>query len=193
MNVIRRKTSMVLLVVLMLAGMVSALMAGGWLQGNEVQAAPNVSGQAQLDLIVTLPRQSTTDEDGTVTSKSASIAPVLAALNEAGAFTVDSFFDIDFVRTSETDERGKSGMRVSNIGSSGEDGRYEGPRLSSSNVDSFFDISWELFGDPDFDVLRISAIVTLGDPSNPGLALDGVELALKGRGNTHYGHVTVLK
>jgi hypothetical protein len=62
------------------------------------------------------------------------------------------------------------------------------------NVDAFFDITYEIFGDPDFDMVSMSVPGTLTDPTNPGAALDAVRDVLgQSRAVEFRGQVTVLK
>ncbi len=134
------------------------------------QSAGGVRGEAQLDLVVSVP----ITPGG---SPATDLEKVLRSLRE---FQVDSFFDIEYARVAP----------VSNIGSSG----LDGVRASSFQVDSFFDVSYQIFGDPDFDMLRVSATGVLADPANPGAATDAVRRAAeKLGGSVFYGHVTVLK
>ena len=104
-----------------------------------------------------------------------SVADVLDTIQAQGDFIVDSFFDIAY---------------LANIGSSGQDG----VQTSRFSVDSFFDIEYRIVGDPDFDMLSISARGVIADPANPGHAVDTIrEILAKSGGTVHYGHVTVLK
>jgi hypothetical protein len=161
------------MVALVLAGIVGAVMAGGWFQSGPVLAAQGTNGEAQLDLVVSVPTDICPDGSRCVT-----IGDTLDAIRSLRGFSVDSFFDIQYVR----------------VYSNGEPGTLGGARFS---VDSLFDVAifgdpdFDLFGDPDFDIVSISALGTLTDPSNPGNVLDEVDQVLKG--HKHNGHVTVLK
>ena len=82
---------------------------------------------------------------------------------------------------------------VSNIGSSGQDG----VSLSSFSVDSFFDIVYQI----DFstaksfqtEILSMSLTGRLDDPSDPGGVLSSIARGLADLGDTTGGHVTPLK
>jgi hypothetical protein len=85
-------------------------------------------------------------------------------------------------------------LSAGKIGSSGQDGVY------SYQIDSFFDITYRLFGDPDFDFVRTGTIdieiVALNLTSaDPVAVIDAVgrELSGKGKMTDYRGHVTVLK
>jgi len=88
-------------------------------------------------------------------------------------------------------------LAAGNIGSSGEDGVY------SYQIDSFFDVSYRLFGDPDFDTTKITKTGTIDieivalnlTSASPILVIDAVEknLASIGAMTDYTGHVTVLK
>ena len=169
-----RRLSLSWVIALLLAGAVSVMMAGGWFQSETVQGAQEPRGEAQLDILISIPVLLGPDGFPAPTE----YADTLEEIRSLKGFSVDSFFDVEYTRV------------YSNIGSSG----LDGARFS---VDSFFDVElfgdpdFGLFGDPDFDLLRISALATLTDPSNPGRVLDEVDLVL--RGHKHRGHVTVLK
>lgn len=147
----------------MFAGVAAAAQPAG-------QAAAGVRGEAQLDLVVSVP----------ITPGGSPATDLEEALRAQGEFRIDSFFDVEYARVAS----------VPNLGSSG----LDGVRASSFNVDSFFDVSYEIFGDPDFDLLRVSATGVLADPTNPGAATEAVRRAAqKLGGSVFYGHVTVLK
>lgn len=168
MTTFNRKWAM-LISVAVLAVVASIAITGPWSSGQDAQGAPAARGEAQLDLIVAVPQGQ-------------AISKTLETLGSLREFRVDSFFDIDYV--SNLGSSGEDGVRVTNIGSSGQDG-------VRAAVDSFFDIDYRVFGDPDFDLLKVSARGTLADPSNPGAVLDEVSAVLKRP--PHRGHVTVLK
>jgi hypothetical protein len=94
------------------------------------------------------------------------------------------------------DEITKEVLQAGNIGSSGQDGVR-----SDFQIDSFFDVEYRLFGDPDFlfgdpDFLTIDIeIVALNLTGvSPIPVIDRVGDALRRPGMTEYrGHVTVLK
>lgn len=97
---------------------------------------------------------------------------------------------------------------AANIGSSGLDG-VNAPTcesdpddtLASSDwqIDSFFDVEYRLFGDPDFDVplrtVDIELVALSLKSADPVEVLDRVEAALTAALKVvdHNGHVTVLK
>ncbi len=172
MSTSTRKSSLFWVIALFLAGAVSVMMADGWFLSEPVQGAQQPTGEAQLDLLVSIPVLIGAGDSPTA------FGDTLEEIRSLREFSVDSFFDVEYTRV------------YSNLGSSG----LDGARFS---VDSFFDVEifgdpdFGLFGDPDFDLLRISALGTLTDPSNPGRVLDEVDLVLKG--HKHHGHVIVLK
>ena len=142
----------------------------------DAQAASAPKGAFQLDLIITVP-------------KDTPVELVVSNIGSSGQdgvrhiYSVDSFFDVFY---------------VSNIGSSGEDG----VRASSFNPDSFFDVFFEIdVSDPgtgrvfiETEMVAMSLTGSLSDPSNPGVVLDEVRRSLSVlKGTVHHGHVTVLK
>ena len=119
---------------------------------------------AELQLLVRIPRLPGGKEPPPTSS-------LLNELRGLRTFAVDSFFDIEY-------------LAVTNIGSSGQDGIQAG--------DSFFDITYRITGDPDFDLLRVSVRGTLANGADPGSVLDELRgTALR----THEirGHVTLIK
>ena len=138
------------------------------------QAATTSKGKFQLDLVVSVP-------------KDTSVERVVSNIGSSGldgtgrrTYNVDSFFDVFY---------------ISNIGSSGEDG----VRSFSANFDVFFEIDLDpVSKGVGTEMISMSLTGTLNDPSNPGVVIDGVREALSGadpsaKGSVHYGHVTVLK
>lgn len=111
-------------------------------------------------------------------------------------------FSVTFVPKADepfptADEITKEVLQAGNIGSSGQDGVR-----SDFQIDSFFDIEYRLFGDPDFlfgdpDFLTIDIeLVALNLTGvSPIPVIDSVGDALREHpGMTEYrGHVTVLK
>lgn len=180
MSTSTRKLSLFWVITLFLAAAGAVMMADGWFLSEAVQGAQQPRGEAQLDLLVSIPVLIGGGDSPTA------FGDILEELRGLREFSVDSFFDVAYTRV------------YSNLGSSG----LDGARFS---VDSFFDVElfgdpdfglfgdpdFDIFGDPDFDLFRISALGTLTDPSNPGRVLDEVDLVLKG--HKHHGHITVLK
>ena len=99
---------------------------------------------------------------------------------------------------------------AANIGSSGLDGVSapscvddEGkPVTSDWQIDSFFDVTYDIFGDPDFDTaftvdIELVALSLTG--ADPVAVLDAVDDAISSDKKTvkkkhkHRGHVTILK
>ncbi|MDA0987734.1 MAG: hypothetical protein O2783_01080 [Chloroflexi bacterium] len=101
------------------------------------------------------------------------MADMIQVVRENGTFQVDSFFDISY---------------ISNIGSSGLDGY-------TFTVDSFFDVEYRVSSiDTEMVSLSLSASPIFGDPDFDVRALDAVITAVaEAGGHVHYGHVTVLK
>ena len=84
---------------------------------------------------------------------------------------------------------------VSNIGSSGLDGN-----TATFQVDSFFDVFYEIEFDNSgnrtlqTEMLSMDLSGTLNDPANPAGAIDAVTRAVnEAGGHVHGGHVTILK
>ncbi len=134
-------------------------------------AAPAPKGEFRLDLVIPMPPPGA---DGTRTTVGEVVAAIASSGLDGDLFTVDSVVDVTL---------------VSDRASSGQD--FIRPR--TWKVSSFIDVSYE-FGVKftDAEMVALSLVGSLSDPSNPGVVLDAVGRALKGSG-PHYGHVTVLK
>lgn len=91
---------------------------------------------------------------------------------------------------------------AANIGSSGLDGVSACPKPDANDwqIDSFFDVTYSIFDDPDFDefglrTVEIELVALSLTSADPVKVLDDVDAALTEalKKHKHRGHVTVLK
>ena len=171
------------LLILLAVGTMALVQSGAGAQTKgETKDDKKHKGEVAIEMLIQLPKS----PDGTQTR----VGDLLTKIKNIGSsgqdgVTFDVFFDITY---------------ISNIGSSGLDGVSAGSNLASFNVDSFFDIEYEIDFDPpryrtvQTEMLSMDLTGRVDDPSNPGIALDALRRAVSAVGGDVYvGHVTVLK